>query len=257
VAAASAIVIPCYNEEARLDVPRVVELARDPGLSLVLVDDGSRDGTFKVLERVAAESGGKASVLRMEKNGGKGEAVRRGMLEALGAGARVVGYADADLSTPPREIVRLVDELAESDQLDVVIASRVLMVGRRIERRVMRHYLGRVFATLAANILRTPFYDTQCGAKVFRATPTLSAALSRPFTSRWGFDVELLGRLLVGMDGAPGIPIDRVREIPVEEWTDVPGSKLHVGSMAKTLVELGKIELELDKLRAEKRRGRA
>jgi glycosyltransferase involved in cell wall biosynthesis len=250
------IVIPFYNEEKRLDAERIAALAQDPSLSLLLVDDGSKDRTAELLDAIAAESAGKAAVHRMPRNGGKGEAVRSGMRRALDEGARFVGYADADLSTPPEEIVRLVTELSEGDGLDVVIASRVLMVGRRIERRAARHYLGRIFATLAANILRTPFYDTQCGAKFFRATPALDAALANAFTSRWGFDVELLGRLLVGANGAAGVPIDRMREVPVEEWKDVPGSKLHVGSMAKTLIDLARIELELDRLRAAKRNDR-
>lgn len=248
-------VIPCFNEEERLDRARVLRFAEDPRVSLVLVDDGSRDGTRGVLEQLRAAAPDKVAVVALPANRGKGEAVRAGLLYALDQGARVVGYADADLSTPPRELLRLQDELDANAELDVVLASRVLMVGRRIERRASRHYLGRVFATFAANILRTPFYDTQCGAKLMRDTAALRAALATPFISRWAFDVELLGRLIVGDRDAPGVPMERMREVPIEEWIDKPGSKLDLRGMSASIVDLGRIELDLRTRRS--RRSRA
>jgi glycosyltransferase involved in cell wall biosynthesis len=249
------IVIPFFDEERRMDAPRLHALATSRAdISLLLVDDGSRDGTRARLHELGTAAEGKAEVLGLDKNGGKGEAVRRGLLHAIEHGARIVAYADADLATPPAELVRLVELLAANDGLDVVVASRVLMVGRHIERRAWRHYLGRAFATLAANILRTPFYDTQCGAKVLRATPAARAALGDPFVSRWAFDVELLGRLLVGTHDASPVPLAHMREVPLEEWIDVPGSKLHLAGMARALADLGRIELELDRLRSARRR---
>jgi glycosyltransferase involved in cell wall biosynthesis len=246
----SVVVIPFYNEEKRLDGPRLLAMAeKRDDISLLLVDDGSKDATATLLRELAAKNPSKIEALILEKNGGKGEAVRRGMLRAMEAGADVVAYADADLATPPQELLFLVDMLGGREDLDVIVASRVLMVGRRIHRRASRHYLGRVFATLAANILRTPFYDTQCGAKVLRNTESLRAALADRFVSRWAFDVELLGRLIVGTHGAPPVAIERIREVPVEEWTDVPGSKLNASGMARTLVDLARIEVELERLR--------
>jgi glycosyltransferase involved in cell wall biosynthesis len=245
-------VIPCFNEERRLDQGRVAAFANDPRVSLVLVDDGSRDGTRAVLEQVSAAAPGKVTVLGLPENRGKGEAVRAGLLHALERGAEVVGYADADLSTPPEELFRLQDELQAGDGLELVLASRVLMVGRRIERKATRHYLGRVFATFAANILRTGFYDTQCGAKLMRDTEALRSALATPFISRWAFDVELLGRLLAGDRGVPGVPVERIREVPIEEWIDKPGSKVDFRGMSASLVDLGRIEVDL---RARRKRG--
>ncbi len=253
--AAHVIVIPFYNEEKRIDAPRLLALAKAPNVSLLCVDDGSRDKTRELLHELAARADARIEVLGLDRNGGKGEAVRRGLIHAIDAGAEIVAYADADLATPPAEILRLVQILEAQEDLDVVIASRVLMVGRKIERHVWRHYLGRVFATLAANILRTPFYDTQCGAKALRSTRSVRAALAERFVSRWAFDVELLGRLLVGTHDEAPIPLSRMREVPLEEWIDVPGSKLHPAGMAKALVDLGRIELELDRLRA--KRGRS
>jgi dolichyl-phosphate beta-glucosyltransferase len=245
----AAIVIPFYNEERRFDRARLAELAAHPAVELVVVDDGSRDRTPELLKELAAGSDGKINVLALEQNGGKGEAVRRGLRFAIERGSPTVGFTDADFSTRPAELIELLLELQSRSDLDVLIASRVLLVGRKVERRAMRHYLGRVFATIAANILRTPFYDTQCGAKLFRATPMLDSALSQPFVSRWAFDVELLGRLLIGTSTVPAVPLDRMREVPLEEWVDAGGSKVTTAAMVKTLADLAAIEVELSRLR--------
>lgn len=248
----AAIVVPFYNEERRFGPEQraqLAELARHPLVQVVAVDDGSRDRTPDVLRELAAKASGKIEVLPLARNGGKGEAVRRGMLRAIELGKTTIGFTDADFATRPRELLDLLEELETRSDLDVIIASRVLLVGRRVERKAMRHYLGRVFATIAANILRTPFYDTQCGAKLFRKTPALVSALEQPFVSRWAFDVELLGRLLIGTATVEGVPLERMREVPLEEWVDIGGSKVTAGAMVKTLGDLALIERELGRLR--------
>jgi hypothetical protein len=100
------------------------------------------------------------------------------------------------------------------------------MLGTTIDRSPRRHYLGRVFATASSLALGMTVYDTQCGAKVLRAGPVLDHALAAPFSSRWSFDVELLGRLRRGGDGVVGLPISAFREVPLVRWSDVAGSKL-------------------------------
>ncbi len=222
------IVIPCYNEEQRLDRNEIAALLEREGLALLLVDDGSTDATLELLHTVAAGFPGRARVLALESNHGKAEAVRRGLLEAC-ADAELVGYCDADFATPAREMHRLVSEL-ETTGVDVVTGARIARLGADIERHPSRHYVGRVFATAASLALGRPVYDTQCGAKVFRATIALAEALAEPFHSRWAFDVELLGRLL-----ARGAAI---REVPLESWRDIGGSKLRVRDMVKASLDL-------------------
>lgn len=232
------LVIPCFNEERRLDRGELLSLAAgERAPHLLLVDDGSTDGTRGALRALEAEAPGQISVLTLDRNRGKAEAVRAGLRAALASGARVVGYADADFSTPACELRRLLASMAERPA-DVLLGARVRLLGARIDRRVVRHYLGRVFATVASLALRLPVYDTQCGAKLFARSPALEAALERPFRSRWVFDIELLGRLLAGAGGAPPVSPDRFREIPLTVWRDAGGSKLRPGGMVVAGLQL-------------------
>jgi dolichyl-phosphate beta-glucosyltransferase len=238
------VVIPCYNEERRLDVERLAALAESDRVRLLFVDDGSTDGTRSVLERLQHRAPG-AAVLNIAQNVGKAEAIRRGLVQAIDSGASIVGYYDADLATPPSELIRLVGLLEVRSDLDFVMAARVGLLGRRIERHASRHYLGRIFATAASLILRIPVYDTQCGAKVFRTSPVVREALASPFRSTWVFDVELIGRLLRGSETAAPLPLSSFEEMPLREWRDIPGSRLGFLHMARAAIDLAVVGLRL------------
>jgi dolichyl-phosphate beta-glucosyltransferase len=240
------VVVPCYNEEHRLDTAAFLSLAREPGVGLLFVDDGSTDHTVDKLRTLADDGEGRVAWMSLPKNRGKGEAVREGLRVALAGGARIVGYMDADGSTPGSEVARLLDEMRARD-VSVIFGARVALLGNDIQRKRYRHYLGRVFATAASIILRLPVYDTQCGAKFFRDSPALREALGTPFVSRWAFDVELIGRLLVGNPAAGVAPLGshEFLEVPLRVWHDVAGSKLRLGYMVKTGFELAAIGVRL------------
>jgi dolichyl-phosphate beta-glucosyltransferase len=244
------VVVPCYNEAERLDPAEFLRLARQDGLSVLFVNDGSRDGTEDLLRDVCDRSSGRASWLSLEHNSGKAEAVRRGLLQALQDGPAVVAYLDADLSTPVDELLRLADLMRERADVHVVLGSRVRLLGNAVERKAIRHYLGRVFATAASLALGLAVYDTQCGAKLFRASPTLRAALDIPFETRWIFDVELLARLLFGAQGQPALTAAQFLEVPLRTWRDVAGSKLRLHHMARAASDLARIHLQLRHQRA-------
>lgn len=223
-AATTTIVIPAYNEEMRLPVAEIAQfVAQQNKIQILLVNDGSTDNTLRVLESLAASSPQKIFVLNLENNVGKAEAVRLGMLHAAEGNSAVkqVGFWDADLATPLEAVHDFIQVLRdEGPKIEMVFGARVALLGRKIERHLTRHYLGRVFATLASHLLGLPVYDTQCGAKLFRVTPALKRILQKPFMSRWVFDVELIARVLQERPGSV------IYEFPLKEWRDVAGSKI-------------------------------
>ena len=232
-AARCTVVVPCYNEASRLRTDAFaafLESAQSRDTQLLFVNDGSRDATLSVLQALRSRFPARILVLDKQPNGGKAEAVRHGMLHALALGdSEITGFWDADLATPLAQIPDLAAVLLRDPQLTMVFGSRVRLLGRAIHRQPLRHYLGRCFATTASVLLRLPIYDTQCGAKLFRATPELGVVLADPFQSRWIFDVELLARFMARHRGDPASVRDQIYEYPLPEWTDVAGSK--VGSM--------------------------
>jgi glycosyltransferase involved in cell wall biosynthesis len=242
-------VIPCYNEGERLDDAGFLSLVGETDdIHLLFVNDGSADDTEGRLRALVARKPDRMSLLSLSRNQGKAEAVRQGLLRALEGSADIVGYADADLATPVDELRRLVEVLRGSP-VTVLMASRVALLGRQIDRRAVRHYLGRVFATAASCALSLRVYDTQCGAKLFRRTPALDAALRVPFLSRWVFDVELLGRLVTGGDGVKALDVSQIIEEPLRRWRDVPGSKVRPVHALRAAVDLARIAVDLRRRR--------
>jgi dolichyl-phosphate beta-glucosyltransferase len=233
------IAVPCYNEELRLQVDQFVAFARDHAdIHLLFVNDGSTDGTAALLQQLQAANPERISVLDQRPNAGKAEAVRNGMLQGLASGAEYVGFWDADLATPLDAIEPLLNVMTARPALEMVFGSRVRLLGRRVERQPLRHYLGRCFATAASLVLHLPIYDTQCGAKIFRATPNLASVLSKKFISRWIFDVEILGRF-VQLNGGNAVPLQStIFEYPLHEWYDIAGTRLKPLDFFKAFGEL-------------------
>jgi len=237
------IVVPCYNEEQRLPREPFLDFIKEhEGVDFLFVNDGSKDGTLAVLRGLEAQGGGRFQVLDLPRNGGKAEAVRAGMRHAARQGARITGFWDADLATPLDEIPGFLGILQERPGVHVVLGARIKLLGRAVERKLLRHYIGRVFATVASNYLRLPVYDTQCGAKLFRCTRGFDRALSRRFIARWLFDVELFVRLqkIWRAEGCH-TPEERMVEVPLLQWTDVKGSKVRPEDFAKAIGEFARI----------------
>jgi len=241
-----ALVVPCYNEASRLDPDAFVHfLTGHPGVRLVMVDDGSVDGTADVLERIRAAAPADATTIRLPANGGKGEAVRAGIVAAMAGNPAVVGFWDADLSTPLAAADDFLTVLRRRPQVEFLLGSRVLLMGRDVKRKAWRHYPGRVFATAVSLALDLPVYDTQCGAKMLRLNAATRTLFARPFRSRWVFDVELLARYL-RLPVAPGEPArrDRIYELALAVWHDKPGSKVHWYDFARAMADLVYIRRE-------------
>ena len=214
------LVVPCYREANRLQPERFVEfLDATEGTRLLFVDDGSPDETPRVLAALAAQRPARVEILALTRNVGKGEAVRQGLLRALETDTELVGFWDADLATP----LELIDDfravLATRSDIHWVLGSRWRGLGRHIHRRASRHYASRVFATVASLLLGLPIYDTQCGAKLFRANEMLRRTLAEPFGARWVFDVEMLARLVAESRSGRVPPVETLAyELPLSRW---------------------------------------
>jgi dolichyl-phosphate beta-glucosyltransferase len=238
-----ALVVPCYNEASRLDPDAFVRfVTAHPGARLVMVDDGSVDGTWDVLERIRTAAPDAVSTIRLASNAGKGEAVRAGLIAAAAGNPAIVGFFDADLSTPLAAIDDFLALLRTRPEVEFVLGSRLLLLGRDVKRKAWRHYLGRISATAISHALDLAVYDTQCGAKMLRLNAATGTLFAKPFRSRWIFDVELIARYLrlpVGR-GEPARR-DRLYELVLRVWHDKPGSKLRWYDFARAMVDLGYI----------------
>lgn len=237
------VVVPCFNEASRLQTQAFSDfLDRSANVTLVFVDDGSTDDTPLVLERLRQRHPRQVCTLRLGANVGKAEAVRRGMRVALRRQPALVGYWDADLATPLDAIPQFVNVLQARPKLDLVMGSRVSLLGRDIRRSVMRHFTGRVFATAASIVLGLPVYDTQCGAKLFRVTRRFSELISQPFRARWIFDVEILARMVFETRRrSQRVAQPMIYEYPLEQWQDVQGSRLKLVDYAIAGIDLAAI----------------
>jgi glycosyltransferase involved in cell wall biosynthesis len=222
-----------------LDRDGFVEFVQDyPAVRFLFVNDGSTDQTLKVLTDLAARHEN-LQVLNLEQNSGKAEAVRQGVLYACNAFTPdYVGFWDADLATPLEELPQFIKILAEQD-FDAVTGLRLVRLGAKVKRKALRHHLGRVFATAASQVLRLSVYDTQCGAKLYKAK--LAACLfGEKFISRWLFDVEILARY-VQRYGVCEVK-KRIYEYPLFAWEDKSGSQVKVKDFVKAPLELWKIK---------------
>jgi glycosyltransferase involved in cell wall biosynthesis len=181
------------------------------------------------------------AVLSLDRNSGKAEAVRRGINAALDDGPAWVGYWDADLATPLTAVADFMALAAVRPQVEIIIGSRVKLLGRDVRRRIARHYFGRFFATAASITLGLPVYDTQCGAKLFRAN-VAARLFDKPFVSRWVFDVELLARFVdASTEPLSVVCHERIYELALQQWHYQAGSKVGPATPFTALVDLWRI----------------
>jgi glycosyltransferase involved in cell wall biosynthesis len=224
------ISVPCFRESKRLPLfldALCKELAGAPfKASVVIVDDGSGSLEDAATRSIVDEFRSKypeivAEPVFLKRNLGKGGAVYAGWKRSLrDLAPKLLCFVDADGAVPASEVGRLIEELLADHRhrWDALFGSRIKMLGATLERRVTRHYVGRVFATFVTVLTGIETYDSQCGLKVIRRSAY--AAIEKELKeTRFVFDVELT--LLLLQYGF------RIREIPVN-WKEVPGSKVHL-----------------------------
>jgi glycosyltransferase involved in cell wall biosynthesis len=223
------IVVPAFNEEGRLPktLDRILEWLPAQRLKfqeVIVVDDGSRDGTAGVVERYGKPPS-PIRLLRNPGNRGKGYAVRHGMLDA---GGEWILYTDADLSTPIEEVQKL--------QAATAVENAVVAIGSRavdrslvaVHQSPFREYSGRFFNIVMRALTGLPFRDTQCGFKLYRADAA-KEIFSRQEQDGFSFDVEdLVIAKKLGL---------RAIEVPVR-WANVEGTKVTLAQGMRSFTDL-------------------
>jgi glycosyltransferase involved in cell wall biosynthesis len=231
------IVIPCFNEQYRLPLNEFIVSYNTSSYYYLFVNDGSKDLTINVLNELRKGKEDRIFILDCKENSGKAEAVRKGVLTALKLqDFSVIGYLDADLATPLIEISRIVNQI--TGNIYFAFGSRIKMIGSDINRKWHRHIFGRIFATIASKMLNIGVYDTQCGAKFFDSN-IVENIFSEKFNTKWIFDLELFLRFKTLYKN---IDINKIaKEVPLENWRDIGGSKLKLKNLITVPLELLKL----------------
>lgn len=215
------IVIPSFKEADRLPVflSSLTE-NRPDDISYIIVDDGSPIEDFNLLvERVRPYLNSQVTLLRYETNRGKGGAIEFGLEHA---NTEYVGFLDADGSIPHYEVINLWEFTKSNLHLDLILSSRIKLLGKQIDRSIKRHISGRIFVTYLNYLFNVPVYDSQCGFKIFKLS-LYNSIKSKIINKRWLWDTELL--ILSYLKGF------NCAEVAID-WKDVQGSKINLISDA-------------------------
>ena len=233
------VVIPCYNEEERLLSTEFLNFVeKNTGYHLCFVNDGSKDNTLEVLKDLQKGREDYITVYDCEKNGGKAEAVRLGMLHmAKKEDLDYIGFLDADLSTDLADFDDLVKTIESSD-FKIVSGSRISRMGANITKESARKIISLTINFIIRKILKMDFKDTQCGAKIFRKD-VIQIAFGEKFVTQWIFDVEIFKRMThhFGLKKAKAY----LCEQPLKRWIHADGSKLSMKDSVKIVMQLGQI----------------
>ncbi len=235
------VVIPCYNEEDRLSSTEFQDFAhKNLGYHLCFVNDGSTDGTLEVLEQLRKGNEDTISIYNCEKNGGKAEAVRQGVLHlSQDSQFDYIGYLDADLSTDFRDFDELVQTI-ENSEFKIVSGSRISRMGADITKESARKIISMTINLIIQKILGMPFKDTQCGAKIMDRE-IVSNMFNKKFITRWLFDVEIFMRMrkFYGKEKVQKL----ICEQPLKRWIHADGSKLSMKDSVKIVGQLAQIAM--------------
>ena len=235
------VVIPCYNEEERLLGDEFKAFVhKNLGYHLCFVNDGSKDNTLAVLEELRKGKEDYISIYDCEKNGGKAEAVRLGMLHLAAQNQYdYIGFLDADLSTNFDDFQDLVTTISTS-KFQIVSGSRMSRMGADITKESARAIISKTINFIIRKTLGMEINDTQCGAKVM-TKELVENTFKFQFMTKWLFDVEIFMRMkkVYGSKKAQEL----ICEQPLKRWIHADGSKLSMKDSVKIVGQIGQIAI--------------
>ena len=235
------LVLPFYNEEMRFKEKYFDALAKMKNLDLILVNDGSIDGTLQLLNGFGVQHFN-VQILNLLENQGKAEAVRKGLnfLNSKEKGYAFLGFLDSDGAIEIEDIKNLLGSL-ETYPIEIhsVVGSRINLGGRKISRRKIRYVFGRILHHLLLTGSGVRIWDTQCGIKFFKNTEDFKKVIQKPFSTSWLFDIEILLRLNV-----LGVGKDAHFEYPLLKWSEVGKSKLGRGEILNVIHDCASIYVQ-------------
>ncbi len=235
------VVIPCYNEEKRLLSEEFRDFAhKNLGYHLCFVNDGSKDNTLAVLQELIKGKEDYISIYDCEKNGGKAEAVRLGMLHlAKQSQFDYIGFLDADLSTNFDDFQDLTDTISNS-KYKLVFGSRISRMGADITKESARKIISQTINFIIRKTLGMEINDTQCGAKIM-TKEVIEKTFQEKFITKWLFDVEIFMRMkkVYGSKETQ----EFILEKPLNRWIHADGSKLSFKDSIKIIGQIGQIAI--------------
>ena len=238
------MIVPCFNEEKRLNLDYWNKLAEIPNVNWIFVNDGSNDGTKGVLDKIT-----KSTIIDLEKNVGKAEAIRKGITESYKKNSGepfCVGYLDADSAFETEDVRKVIDlNYSENSPYVSFWGSRVALAGKNITRNNLRHILSRILITIFGYLMKDLPYDPQTGFKVFKFNNKQMEIFEKRFETKWFVDLEILIRYQVLEK-----QIMKIWEEPVNTWKDVDGSNIRGFELITVLNDIIKILRVIRKIRS-------
>jgi len=226
------IVVPCFNEAKRLDLFYFNKLSEIKSTMWIFVDDGSTDGTSKMLENHSKKEN--VIYVKINNNVGKSNAVAYGMNYAAKNISHIgwLGFLDSDGAFATGDVKSIIKMTSQIDEYDALYTSRVKMAGRNIKRNNSRHIIARLITSIFGLVWKDIPYDTQSGFKLYKYYDNFNLMFTKPFKTRWFLDIELSIRFLHCRKKDI-----KVWEEPVSSWTDIPGSKIDYRQSARIILE--------------------